>query len=429
MKNKRIEGRTVLALLLVTTLSLTACKKKDVFQQELYNELLTEACPVDPIDASHRWTTTTRRMVTVYVNAGMGDLLKLQLLNDNPAVNSRAEIMAEQDAPQEGSYYTLVFAAPAAQTNFYAALTTADGRYAVVPFTADDRQVDFSQKTELNNIGTPGYQTFTYCFEESFPRPDDFDFNDCILRIALLPGESERQLRLNVDIAAVSSQQPIAAAIRLVNIDADEIESVNIAEGKPFDDGYPLPLSVLKDKETLLHGQKGEAVIRLCEDAMWSMLRNAPDASARLARYYVNVTRTADELHKQMTPVSRQYVINFKETAKSLPLLSSFTLDNIDPFIITSFNGAYWETHAYAYQNVCTLFSYADQTDLNMTWALVIPNHTTFRWPLEGHLIGTYKEGILTGAYRQPGHAFGEWAANSQQANDWYLYPTATEVY
>ena len=219
MKNKRIEGRTVLALLLVTTLSLTACKKKEVFQQELYNELLTEACPVDPIDASHRWTTTRRRMVTVYVNAGMGDLLKLQLLNDNPAVNSRAEIMAEQDAPQEGSYYTLVFAAPAAQTNFYAALTTADGRYAVVPFTVDDRQVDFSQKTELNNIGTPGYQTFTYS------------------------------------------------------------------------------------------------------------------------------------------------------------------------------------------------------------------NHTTFRWPLEGHLIGTYKEGILTGAYRQPGHAFGEWAANSQQANDWYLYPTATEVY
>ena len=63
-----------------------------------------------------------------------------------------------------------------------------------------------------------------------------------------------------------------------------------------------------------------------------------------------------------------------------------------------------------------------------MTWALCVPDGE-FRWPLEGVLIGRAKDGIITGAYRQPNHAFGSWEAKKSRAQDWYLYPTETSVY
>ena len=59
---------------------------------------------------------------------------------------------------------------------------------------------------------------------------------------------------------------------------------------------------------------------------------------------------------------------------------------------------------------------------------LTIPSGI-FRWPLEEHIIGTAKGGVITGAYRESGHAFGQWAANRNKAQDWYLHPTITEVY
>lgn len=416
-----------LSLLLAVGLLLTACKKKDVFSQELYNELLTQVCPVDPIDASHYWTLTTRHAINIQVNGKVENMESLQVLNDNPLTNGKARIMAEQSSPVEGSYYTLAFAAPAVQTTFYAALRTSDGRYAVVPFTAGTNQVNFSGMT-VGKTDAMNRQSFTYCFEETYPRPDDYDFNDCVMRLSLQPGSHARQLRLTVSLAAVGASATVAAAVRLINYKYDDVESVTIVGDKRFDEGYPLPLNTLKDTETLLNSRQGDAVIRLFDDAMWCMVQNAPSSSMMLTRYKVNVTRTSDDMHKQMAPISRTYVITFKESA-SLPLLGSFTLLDLDPFVITAFNGANWETHTYAHRDTQVLYEYKDNNELHMTWALCIPDDTTFRWPLEGTVMGTYKNGILTGAYRTLGHSFGEWAAKQTTATDWYLYPTTAAVY
>ena len=63
-----------------------------------------------------------------------------------------------------------------------------------------------------------------------------------------------------------------------------------------------------------------------------------------------------------------------------------------------------------------------------MTWALKIPNGS-FRYPQEEINIGYYKDGILTGAYMDYGHSFGQWVANHNTSLDWFLYPSTGMVY
>ena len=104
-------------------------------------------------------------------------------------------------------------------------------------------------------------------------------------------------------------------------------------------------------------------------------------------------------------------------------MLNNFLLDNLDPFIIAMYNGNFWETHTYNYRLAKVFYDYYYQTTLPMIWALCVPTGT-FRWPLESHLIGNYKDGVLTGAYREYGHSFGQWAADKTQSTDWYFYPT-----
>jgi hypothetical protein len=95
---------------------------------------------------------------------------------------------------------------------------------------------------------------------------------------------------------------------------------------------------------------------------------------------------------------------------------------------VTLFNAGYWETHVYTHQQAQALYEYPDQNDVHMLWALCVPSGN-FRWPLEGNLIGNYKDNILTGTYREYNHSFGQWAAQKEQSRDWFYYPTVTEVY
>ena len=101
---------------------------------------------------------------------------------------------------------------------------------------------------------------------------------------------------------------------------------------------------------------------------------------------------------------------------------------NLDPFLVTNYNSGTWETHTYEQKHANVLFEGVNQNSGNVTWALCIPDGE-FHWPLEGHIIGTSKDGVITGAYHEYGHAFGQWAADRNKAQDWYQYPTNTEVY
>jgi len=409
-------------------LSLESCNK-EMFNQQLYDEIITQQFPIDPIDDTHNWELSTRRSIVIKVNANMENMEKVMVLSKNPLTSSDAQIMAEAEATTEGGLHTLLFAAPSSQTSFYAAVKTTDKQYAVVPFTTSNSQVSFEDKTTGTLTSDLDYYSFTYCFEENFPEPGDYDFNDCVMRMSVMPGTKKNQVKLIVTLAAAGAKRQIAAAVRLKGCNADDIESVEIEEGKAFDDGYPLTLRSIPDGSTFQRGRdEKQPVIRLFEDAMWCLIREQASDNGVLNRYYVNVSRAESETFKKADPVKRTYIINFKESSSAVSMLQNILTDNLDPFIVTPYNNNYWETHTYQDRLAQVLYEYHDQTSIHITWALGVPSGT-FRWPLEAKLIGSYKDGVLTGAYRKDGHSFGEWAAKKENSRDWFLYPTTSEVY
>lgn len=417
-------------LLLIATalgLSLESCNK-EMFDQQVYDTIITQEFPIDPIDQTHNWELSTRRSIVIKANANMENMEKVMVLSKDPLTSTDAQIMAETAATTEGGLHTLLFAAPSAQTTFYAAVKTTDKQYAVVPFTTSTREVNFESKTVGTLKGDLDYYSFTYCFEENFPEPGDYDFNDCVMRMSVMPGTKKNQVKLIVTLAAAGAKKQIAAAVRLKGYKASDIESVEIEEGNAFDDGYPLTPRSIPDGSTFQQGRNGEPVIRLFEDAMWCLTREQPSDNGVLTRYNVNVTRQENETNKKVDPVKRTYIINFKETSNATSMLQNVLADNLDPFIVVPYNSNYWETHTYQDRLAMVLYEYHDQTAIRITWALCVPSGT-FRWPLEGLLIGSYKNGILTGAYREFSHSFGEWAAKKENSRDWFDYPTVSEVY
>ena len=417
-------------LLLIATalgLSLESCNK-EMFDQQVYDTIITQEFPIDPIDQTHNWELSTRRSIVIKANASMENMEKVMVLSKDPLTSSDAQIMAETAATTEGGLHTLLFAAPSAQTTFYAAVKTTDKQYAVVPFTTSTREVSFESKTVGTLKGDLDYYSFTYCFEENFPEPGDYDFNDCVMRMSVMPGTKKNQVKLIVTLAAAGAKKQIAAAVRLKGYKASDIESVEIEEGNAFDDGYPLTPRSIPDGSTFQQGRNGEPVIRLFEDAMWCLTREQPSDNGVLTRYNVNVTRQENETNKKVDPVKRTYIINFKETSNATSMLQNVLTDNLDPFIVVPYNSNYWETHTYQDRLAMVLYEYHDQTAIRITWALCVPSGT-FRWPLEGLLIGTYKNSVLTGVYREPSHSFGQWAVKKENSRDWFDYPTDSEVY
>lgn len=422
MKKKYI---TVAALSTLLLYSSSSCKK-DMFNEDVYKEILKIEFPIDPIDQLQQWKLTTNCVVTVSVPSSLKGQKRLMILTDNPITNRQAAIMAESSTFSSGDNY-MVFAAPKNQETFYAAIEETDGSILIKPFASNNQRVSMTDATQIKKPANPlGYQTFTYCFEEDYPKPGDYDFNDCVLRISVSPGEQPNQRKINVSMAATGADKLIGAAIHILNYKYSDIESVTIQDGKKWDEDYPAQRYLMKNTETLQEGQNGEAVIRLFENASWIMVHNQTDDAGGLINYKVNVTKTSSETSQQINPTIKTFIVTFKESATSL--LNNFSLLNIDPFLITSFNSGTWETHIYEYKHANILFEGVYQDSGNMTWALCIPTDD-FRWPLEGHIIGTSKDGVITGAYREYGHAFGQWAAERSKAQDWYLHPTITEVY
>ena len=108
--------RTLMTLLVGLTV-LTSCNK-EMFDQKIYDEIVNTTFPIEPVDASHTWTTTTRRSIVVNVNGKLGEMEKLQVLTADPSSSSSTpQIMAEEKNPVEGRSYTMLYIAPVAHTD------------------------------------------------------------------------------------------------------------------------------------------------------------------------------------------------------------------------------------------------------------------------------------------------------------------------
>jgi LruC domain-containing protein len=276
-------------------------------------------------------------------------------------------------------------------------------------------------------------QKLVYCYEEEMPEPGDYDYNDIVLRISREVVNSHH-LKIEVELAAVGGSKQLAAGLRLVGYQAEDIDSVTIESGNSFDMGgshHDVPLqkmaSPLFNSSSLLQaGRHGEAFLYLFEDAHWAMGENLTVTNQIFQRKKYNVSKS-DGIDYKIVPTRTEiYHVYFKQRAN----ITGFTPGMFDPFVLSPNYGFVWEQHCYrdSEAQVTREYNLSNTKTKHLPWALMIP-YASFRYPLEGVNIGFSRDGALFGAYMNRGCSFGEWAKDRTKCLDWYTSPTYNQIF
>lgn len=403
--------------------------KKEMFDAAVYDTLIKIQSPVDSVDPSHTWTLSTQKYIIVTANAGVGTK-QVQILTDNPMTTADARVIAQVDMT-EGERIGLSISYPTILTSLYAAAVDSTGAYTVSQFNPSNRDVDFSSPVykQQKPSYSPGPQYYAFCYEQEYPEPGDYDYNDVVMHIAL-ERANPREMYIHVRLAAVGGSLPLAGCIRLPEIGYEEIDTVYTLDGQTFNkditDQY---MVALKSHDLLMKGLKEEPILNIFADAHWATgdILNADFGMFQRKQY--NVTKQSDKNSQLMVPREVTFVLRFKTDIRA----NGMTLDNIDPFIIRQYNGANMEIHTFNYRKVNALNQYEYIDVAHLPWALVVPTGS-FCHPLHGVNMGFRMRdvedyGILFGAYAITGHAFGEWAMSKNKSTDWYFYPENTSVF
>ena len=414
----------------VTLLGITSCSK-DLYDKDQYEKYLDVNSPVDSIDIRHQWVLSKTQQYRLVANAG-NNIEVAMILSDNPLANSTAHVL-NQAKTSDGGTVALTVTIPMAQTYLYGALVDKDGKYYVVQFPVTQTDVDFKS----SSFGTPSSltlkpQTYTYVFEENFPLAGDYDYNDLVVRMGIdKDPDNPKQITLDVTLVAVGCTNQIAGLVRLLNCAYNDIESVTTANGKTFDDNLPTgSKQLLNNTTTFRSGQRGtEAVITLFNDAHWAMNSSqevTENSGAIYKRKYYNTALSTTEDYENRPYATQKYIITFKDAEKA----KDFTLEQLDPFLVTFYNSGRYETHLDNYKAAQVIYPYQVEYRISkmLPWALAIPAEK-FCYPLEGIQIGFRKltqTGVyaMFGAYVTRKHSFGEWVEDCESNLDWYNYPS-----
>ena len=419
-------SKIILIGMAILTIGLASCRK-NVYDEDEYIKIIKYLSPVDSVDQRHTWQLTTSYTFHFTADAG-SDIEAICVFTDNPLTNANAEIMG-QTFISNGETVALSVTAPAILKTFYAALVDKSGNYYVTSFNASTTNVSFSESTMGRPAGSPRPQTFTYLFEEDFPQPGDYDYNDLVLRISQ-QRTGQKEITVNVTIAAIGASYHLAGGIRLVGYQYQDIDSIRTTTGESFNDGVPAASLYMFDKtDFLVEGRNKEAIINLFVDAHWAMAFNISVDYGLFQRKKYNVSNSTGDNYQLRATRTLSYVIYFKDDKD----LNNFTLETLDPFIITQYSGSNFETHLDIYRDAQVLYEYPTSKFKDLPWALKVPTND-FAYPLEGVEIGFKKKtdtgvSAMFGAYMTSGHSFGEWAEDYTKCLDWYQYPVSAYVW
>lgn len=400
-----------------------SCKNRDLFNEESYDSMVKQRSPVDSVDPNHTWELSATQNLHITANAGVGTQM-IQILTADPDFSESANVIAQVPI-SEGETTELSFSYPRIISKLFAAAIDSEGRYTLVDFTPSDSIVDFSAPLYRQRSVTyiPSLQYYAFCFENEFPDPGDYDYNDVVLHIAF-ERATKQLMKIHVRLAAVGATEQIASLIRLPDFKYDDIDSIFTEGNKSFNEGISKQyMTVFDQTDLLVEGREDEALINLFGDAHWATGDVLNEDYGTFKRKYYNVARASNSDNQLMVPREIVYVIRVNDEKR----LNSMNLDNIDPFLIHQYNGGRMEIHTYKYRHVQTLYEYYYSDSEHLPWALKIPK-SWFNHPLEGVSMGSRTREsstteMLFGAYAVQGHAFGEWAMDKDRFLDWFDYP------
>ena len=423
-----IKNRWLIWCSLCWVMMVTGCVRNQ-FDLQRYEEIVDEMSPVENVDKDHDWQLGKTKSMMVDIT-GLEDIERIQIFTDNPATTNKAAIVCEAYVSSK-SVVTMSISYPSLQETLYAAAIDGDERYTIAVFDPKVKDVvNFNnpivKKEKMPYDYLPQY--YTYLYEEEYPEPGDYDYNDVVVRLSMWRS-ALREVRINVELAAVGASKQLAFAIRLFGYKSSDIEKVTTVDDASFNIVAGVELAdqmrtVMKEKDLLLTGLYQEAVLNIFADAHWATGDNLNADYGVMTRKRYNVSNSKDDTYGTFIPREITYVVTFKEGVD----IDNLSLGQLDPFVIEQYNSANWEIHTNAFHNSQVLSPYPGQTITSLPWALCVPN-STFRWPLHAVAIGSRKQGARGGAYHSFNHSFGEWAEDKDEATDWYLYPDNDETY
>lgn len=431
---KQLQWAAIVAISIMIGMNMSC--KREMYNEEEYQKIVDSISPVDTIDANHTWILAKSKTIQIQA-PDSGGVQIVKILTANPRESGKAQVVGEAWA-SAGERFSMSLTYPNTFTTLYAALVDNAGRYSIVEFGPDTvSSIGFHnlivdhQKVSYE----PQPMLYTYGFEEEYPAPGDFDYNDVVLRVSQ-ERTGEREMRFDVQLAAVGGRKQLAAAIQLVGFKASDIESVRTVDSLSFNrtNGQNLPdqiKTVIRSdnrsfyESFLSAGRNGEAVLNLFGDAHWATGDLLEENFGMMKRKRYNVSKRISDDNSQFVPRSITYVVTFKSSSG----LNDFSMAKVDPFILEEFNSGIFEVHQYAFRDAQVLFEYQVSNIKTLPWALCMPKGD-FRWPLEGVNIGFIMREVHTyGAYQTMGHSFGEWAMDQNRALDWYEFPSENQVF
>ena len=276
-------------------------------------------------------------------------------------------------------------------------------------------------------IPEPESFSMRYCFEDNFPTPGDYDFNDVVLTVT--PTLNDKTLTIKVSLDAVGGTETIAAAMRLVGVNSSDLVSYTVTKAFPSIDEmswgatyHNIEHSDGFVKEDENPNNTNNMVIVLFKDAHWA-INPENDNSGGPKRVFYNTVEPGDFYTNNVPPTTAIYTLVFNDEDKAKSMLAK---NLYDVFIVEPYNGSYWEVHTvengFKTLQVITPTKpegYSQAYGDNMPWAIMVSGD--FKYP--------YEWKSITNAYKEPGHSFAEWAENSSTATDWYDHPTSGLVF
>lgn len=276
-------------------------------------------------------------------------------------------------------------------------------------------------------IPEPESFSMRYCFEDNFPTPGDYDFNDVVLTVT--PTLNDKTLTIKVSLDAVGGTETIAAAMRLVGVNSSDLVSYTVTKAFPSIDEMSWGATYHNIEHSDGFVKEGEnpnntnnMVIVLFKDAHWA-INPENDNSGGPKRAFYNTVEPDDFYTNNVPPTTAIYTLVFNDEDKAKSMLAK---NLYDVFILEPYNGSYWEVHTvengFKTLQVITPTKpegYSQAYGDNMPWAIMVSGD--FKYP--------YEWKSITNAYKEPGHSFAEWAENSSTANDWYDHPTSGLVF
>lgn len=288
--------------------------------------------------------------------------------------------------------------------------------------------------------------TMVCCYEDNFPVPGDYDFNDVVMGLKMekkprREGAKRDTLVLKVELKAVGATKSIGAALRLKGVKAQHVSSefkLSSEADRKMYNFYDIEFynRVIKpnpegSKKFLTAIGTQDMVIPLFNDAHYAITGGLKENGDVKRRFYNTVAdrnnEKGEEIAADMLP-ENQYTVLFADA----DAFNNFTINDADLFIIEEFNGVFFEVHTYQYKQDEVVHNWRNGSDAytdNYPWGLAVPS-ASFRYPIEWTAIGScLTSNVFGGAYQTMGHSFIEWARNHNQATDWYNYPTSGLVY